>query len=43
MQKLCNNIIYKINENIYKFGYGTLYNLILFITNLFIFINYYIV
>lgn len=43
MKKLYNNIIYRINKNIYKFGYETLYNLILFITNLFIFINYYIV
>lgn len=42
MKKLYNNIIYKINKGIYRFGYGTLYNLILFITNLFIFLNYYL-
>lgn len=43
MIEIYNTIILKIINVINSFGLGTLYNLCSFITNLFIFLNYYMV
>lgn len=43
MKEFYNFFIYRINDIIYNFGYRTLYNIMLFIMNLFIFLNYYMV
>ena len=42
MIKIYNNFILKISDIINKFGFSSLYNLYFFVTNLFIFLNYYL-
>lgn len=42
MVKIYNKFILKITDIINEFGFSSLYNLCFFITNLFIFLNYYL-